>query len=120
MPVIFDIHQIMSLQLRDFITRFISTGNIITDMILGIVVFRIALSITELGQSQFWQPVVEMYTKVFGDLKRHHRGQVEYSWYINPGTDNSKTKLSSDVSQQYKAIMYRIGKIKDDRVKRLR
>jgi len=112
----FDIQQIMGLELREFIGRYFFTGNPVVDMITGLVVFRVIMFFmsNEIPFYQSWA-LDKLFSTMFASCWTTQKtGQLEFSV-------ESQTNGGCRVfTPTFRGILFRLCQIKDDRIWHLR
>eukprot|EP00923_Selenidium_pygospionis_P048483 GHVN01083410.1.p1 GENE.GHVN01083410.1~~GHVN01083410.1.p1 ORF type:complete len:196 (+),score=25.38 GHVN01083410.1:141-728(+) len=114
--VMFDPQQLMSLEMRSFMGQYLSTGNPMLDMIVGFLIFKFIMHASQSANNFSPAPFFSWLSSLLFSSPQH-KGQLEFSV---EGQVNNFGGRSTTFTPTYKAIMYRVSKIEDDRIWHLR
>lgn len=113
---LFGANQIASLEMRDFIRSYISTGSPLLDMVIGMAVFRLILYITSLAETPWCIPEWLMFWKATQHIDIH-KSQFEFEFIDD---DDGVSRPHGDFFSGYTGVIYQMSQIQDDRVWKLR
>lgn len=115
-----DLKFLSSLHLRDWIAKYTTTGHPVVDLFAGVVAVYFVQSITRFGEKLCVKLKSYLSNFVFNVTGSTHKSYIEYTWYPS-ATDHEKDNPEFvQISPEYKAIMFKISRIKDKRIKKLR
>lgn len=112
----FDINQIFAFEMRSYLGSYLSTGNKVLDMIVGVFIFRFLSRY--LANPIDANYILQSFISLFKS-KYEPRPRSNLSFSIE-NQSNGHGQTYTAFTAPYKAIMYRLGLFTDDRINHLR
>lgn len=112
--VIFDPIQVLSLEMREFMGRYLSTGNGLVDMIIGFCIFRFLMHVSTTAQRFSPASLIRSLLSIY---PKRHKGEIEFS--IEGQVNNIGHRVAT-FTPTYKAILHRVSMIDDERIWHMR